>query len=201
MTRASFVGGDVTFVNEVQYVPRFQANILHPLVAGDLVSHTPQCFGEFGLQGAALVPRPQILKRVKEGLLYLNDIRIIRIHQRQFLFVHQHAGGDRRREVVALVNQFGQHRYVGALQCVHTIQIPELELRHATALLFRHDVDVNAVVLKYFDKIFTHLGAVVVAITGRIERHLPGGLAYGCRILRLEQGFDALAQGLAMQLG
>ena len=145
--------------------------------------------------------RPEILKRVVERFLHLEDVRIIRVHQGQFLFVHQHAGGNRRRQVITLINQFGQHRYIGPLECVHAIQIPELQLWHAAALLLGDDVDVNAVVLKHLHEIFTHLGAVVVAITGRIERHLAGGFAYGCRVLRLEQRFDSLAHSLAMQLG
>ncbi len=170
-------------------------------MTGDLIRHAAQRCSELGFKRITFVSRPEILKRIIKGVLYLDHIRIIRIHQGQLLFVHQHAGGDRRREVVALINQFGQYRYIGPLQCVHTIQIPQLELWHAAALLLRHDVEVNAVVLKHFDKIFTHLGTVVVPITGRIERHLPGGAAHRFGVLGLEQGFNPLAQGLAVQLG
>ena len=69
MTRAPLVGGDVTFVDEVQHVPCLQANILHPLVTSDLIRHAAQRFRKFRFQSVALVSRPEILKRVVKGLL------------------------------------------------------------------------------------------------------------------------------------
>ena len=107
MTRAPLVGGDVTFVDEVQHVPRLQANILHSLVTSDLIRHAAQRFRKFRFQSVALVSRPEILERVVKGLLHLDHVRIIRIHQGQFLFVHEYTGGNRRRQVVALIHQFG----------------------------------------------------------------------------------------------
>ena len=117
------------------------------------------------------------------------------------MLVHQHAGRNRRSEVVTFVNQLGQHRDIGLFQCIDAVQIPEFKLGHTATLFLRDDINVYAVMLEDFDKIFSNLGAIVVPVTRCIERDLARGVANGFWLLGLQQRLDPFAKCFAMQLG
>ena len=201
MARAALVGNHLAVGHQRQHIPGFQADVLDPLVAGDLVGHVTDAVRKFGLQCAGLVPQPEVLEGIVECLFDFLHLRVVRIHQRQFLLVHQHAGGDRRHQVIAPVNQLGQYRDVGLFQGINGVQVAQLQLRHAAALFLGHHIDVNVVMLKHPHEVFAHLGTVVVAVAGGIERNFARGLADGSRFNGLDQWRHPLAQGFGVHAG
>ena len=122
------------------------------------------------------------------------NLWIIGIHQRQFLFVHQDAGGDWSHQVVTPINKVSQYRNVGFFERINGIEITELKFWHATAFFLWHHVDVNVVVLKHLDEIFTYLGAVVIAVAGGVKRYFPRCLTNRLGFYRSRKALYALSQ-------
>ena len=81
MAGAAFVCCDRGVLYQIEYIAGFQAYVLYPLVAGDLVGDVSQGVWKFSLQCASLVSQPQVLKRIKKGSLYLFYIGIVWIEQ------------------------------------------------------------------------------------------------------------------------
>ena len=68
-------------------------------------------------------------------VLHRLHVRVLGKHQRQLLLEHQHAGGNRRDDVVAVVDQRLQLRDVEVLVLLDRLEIAQLELGHAAAFL------------------------------------------------------------------
>ena len=199
MPGAALDGVELRIGHETQHLAGFEADVLHAQVAWHMVRHRPQLPLEIGFQFSFLVPQHQIFERVEYGLLDLGHVGIVGEHEWQFLLEHQHAGRHRRDNVPALVHEFGQHRDIGFLGARHGLEIAQLQFGHAaTALLLgkRHG---NAVVFEHGDQIFTHMGFVVVAVTGGEQGDLAmraSGRDRGCTFA--SAAARALAQGVAV---
>ena len=74
--------------NQLQNIPRLQADVLHAQMARHLVGNLAQRRAKTGIQLARLVAQHQVFERIKGCISYLDDVRIVREHQRQFLLEH-----------------------------------------------------------------------------------------------------------------
>ena len=122
-------------------------------------------------------------------------------HQRQLLLEHEHAGGNRRDDVVAVIDERLELRDVEVLVLLHRLEIAELELGHAAALFLAHHLHRNAVVLEHDGQVFGHVRLVAVAVTGDEQRDLAARFV-GRRDLRGLAGLAArpLRAGVRMKL-
>ena len=167
-------------------------------MAGDVVGHFAELAREIGAQRARLVPQHQIFERIEHVFLHFAHERIVRKQQRQLLLKHQHAGWNRRDQVVAGVDQTHELRDVDVFQVLDGLQIAQFELRHPAALLLMRQRHGDAVVLEHGHQVRVDIGFVAIAITGCKQRHLPAG-RLGRH--RSQHGFGAAPLTVAKGIG
>lgn len=120
----------------------------------------------------------QVFEGVVKGVLHLLYIGIVG--------EHQHAGGHQCGEVPADIDELGQHRDIFFLGEAHRLQVAELQLGHAAALLARHHRHRDAVVFEDRDEILAGARLVAVHVAGGEQRDLASrpGRRFGGRFVR-----------------
>ena len=105
MAAATLDGGHVGVRHQRQDVAGLDPYVLYPQVTGHLVADVTQRLIEVSPEEPFPVTQEQVLERIEERALYLLDVRIVGIHQWQFLFVHQYARRYRCNQVITLIDQ------------------------------------------------------------------------------------------------
>src|ERR1700733_4323879 len=146
--------------NQLQDIASLQSDVLYPQMTGHVVGALAEGALEIHAQEPGLVPQRQILEGVKYMLPDLRHAGLVRKHQRQLLLEHQHAGGDGSDDVVAALDHREQMRYVPGLQVRNSLQISQLQLGHAAAILGFDQRDFDAVVLEHAHQIESDLGLI-----------------------------------------
>src|SRR5580704_16899085 len=166
MARTAFDRFDAGSRNELQDVASLESEILYPQVTGNVIGDFAEGTREVGTQQTGLVPYRQVFERIEYSPFDGGNVLVLGEHQRQFLLEHQHAGGNRRNDVIASRDHLEQRRYVLRLQIRDGLQIALFELRHSTAALPLRQGDFDAVVLEDARKIEPDLGVVAIAVAG-----------------------------------
>src|SRR5882762_4631157 len=163
MPRAALDGVEAGAWHEPHEIARLEPDVLHPQVTGDVVAHLAERYLEVGAQQPRLVAQHEIFERVERARGDLAHLRILGVHERQLLLEHEHARGDRRHQVVAGVDGLRQLRDVVLLEPRDRLQVAELEPRHATTALLRHQRDFDAVVREHRHQVLSERRLDLVA--------------------------------------
>ena len=169
---ATFVRVNAGARHHLQHFFSFFADVLHAAMAGNLVADLAQSHREINLQQSIALSLHQVLKRIPHRVFHELHIRILRVHQRDFLLEHQRTAGHRGQNGVALFGVPGQHRDVGLFAGVDRIQVTQLQLGHAATFFFFNDDVRHVVVVKNFEQIVPNAGLVVVDIAGGVNGNL-----------------------------
>ncbi len=180
--------------DELQHVAGLQADVLHAQVTRHVIAHLAERLLEVRAQLAGAMQEHQVFERIEDARLHELHVRVLREHERQLLLEHQHAGRDRRDDVVAVVHHLLQVGDVEVLVVRDGLQITQFELGHATALFLRDEADFDAVVLEHLHEVDVEVGLVTVAVAGGEDRHAAGdgrarcsaaaGRRHGCPLRR-----------------
>src|SRR5215831_15016904 len=166
VTRAALDGIDAAAWNEPQQVTRLQSDVLHAQVTGHVIAHLAERHLEIRAQAASRVAQHQVLERIEQARCHALNLRILGEHERQLLLEHEHAGGNGCQHVEAGFDRREQFRDVALLEPRDSLEITELESRHAAAALCAEERNLDAIVLEHCDQVLGELGLVVIAVAG-----------------------------------
>jgi hypothetical protein len=131
MPGTPFDGFDFGVRREREKIAGFQADVLHPQMAGHLVGDLAECVLKVRFKKTVPVPEHQVFERIEHGVANFPDIFVVGKHQRQFLFEHQCAGRNRRHDVPARVDPVRQAGNAGIPRRAHSFEIGQFQFRHA----------------------------------------------------------------------
>src|SRR3546814_4174685 len=77
---------------------RFRADVLHALVTGHLPGDRAEVVAKLGVELAGSVAMHQVFERIEDRPFDRLHLRVVGIHQWQFLLEHQHARRNRSEE-------------------------------------------------------------------------------------------------------
>ena len=157
------------------------ADVLYPLMAGDVICHLTEA--DF-VKVRSSPDRPcgaasGIRKGSKNAALHLRATASSSgKHQRQFLLVHQHAGRDRRDDVVAVFDGLEEGGQIGIFQLLRPSsdhRVPVSAYRSICASFSSAHGDAVVVEARLI-MIFDHcMVRCMVAVTGDVDGNLAGG--------------------------
>ena len=176
MARATLVRVHAGAGHHLEHFFGFLADVLHPAMAGNLVADLAQRHRKFHLQKAVALAGHEVFKRVPHVRFDKLNISVVGVHEGDFLLEHQGAAGHGAENGVTVFGIAGQHRNIGLFAFVDRLQVTELELGHAAALLFINQHVRHFVVVQHLEQVMADAGLVVVDVAGGIDHHLAGRL-------------------------
>ena len=195
MARAALDHVNARFRNEPQHFRRLRPHILRARMAGQMHRHAFGQWRQALRQAFFLRDIDDIFVDIEHRIGDALHVRIVRHHQCPFEFQHQPAGGRRRDDVVALVDQlreFGGHL---AGLCRHFFHFGLFQERHAATTRIG-GFGFNAEMVQ--NRAGRHAGVrlVVVHETGREDRRLALSIGGGMRVHRSRLGFIGAHESL-----
>ena len=176
MARAALVRVHTGAGHHLEHFLGFLADVLHPAMTRNLVADLAQRHRKLHLQKAVALAGHEVFKRVPHVRFDELHISIVGVHERDFLLEHQGAAGHGAEDGIAFFGVAGQHRNIGLFAFVDGLQVTELELGHAAALLFIDQQVRHFVVVQHLEQVVADAGLVVIDIAGGIDHHLAGRL-------------------------
>ena len=89
----------------------------------------------------------EVFKRIKKGIGYFLNLRVIREKQWQFLAKHQHARRHQRYKIPSIVNTLGEMRDIFFLRLFNRSEVSKFKFGHAAATFLLRDCHGNIVAL------------------------------------------------------
>jgi hypothetical protein len=120
------------------------------------------------------MPHHQILERIERARRYLPHAGVLGKHEWQLLLEHEHAGGYGREHIVARLHRRKQLRNVALLEARDSLEIAELEPRHAATAFRAEQRDLDAIVLENGNQVLGERGLVAIAVAGGEHRYPAG---------------------------
>ena len=126
--------------DQLQQVAGFHAHILHSQMAGNVIGNSAQTTFEIGLQEIVFMTYSEIFERVVNIVAYLGNVRLMRKHQRELLFEHQHTGWYWGHDIPAVVNQRSQPGDIELFGFCHSFQVTEPSIVEFEQKLYRNGI-------------------------------------------------------------
>ena len=165
--------------DELQYLARLEADVLHAQMAGDVIENLAERLRKISAQLSCFVAQDEVFEGIEHVIADFSDVRIVGKHERQFLLEHQCAGGNRRDNIVTALDHREQRRDVPILQARYGLQVAHLELGHAAAILPLGERNGNAVMFEDTHQIESYLRLVAIDIAGSEQSHFAARAAAG----------------------